>query len=136
MIELRENYWAVELTNLGDQYKSFTILEPDKKWTVPYLKYSYRSIYHTKNRGNDFFCSEEDPLEPGTWQIVCTSKEATEEQANDIVEWEFQSSVRIGFRNYITEKQFDLHDAIQSLNSLLSSKGCDLNKHYLILKKG
>lgn len=133
MTQLRENFYAVELTALGDEYKSFRILEPDKKWTVPYLKYSYRSIYHTKRRGKDFYCSEEDPLEPGTWQIICTSKEATEEQAGKIVEWTFYSAVTIKFMNYFSGK-YAFNNSVISLGSLLASVGLT-GKNYLIIQK-
>src|ERR1044072_3714114 len=134
MIELRDNFFAVELTNLGDHFKSFKILEPDKKWTVPYVKYSYRSIYHTKNRGKDFYCSEEDPLEPGTWQIICTLKDATYTQAAEIIERDGD-----GFNDY-DEDNFH-HDLpfmspFESLRSLLTVRGCDVNKNWLIIKKG
>lgn len=69
-------------------------------------------------------------LPPGTWQIVCTSKEATYMQAAQVVE-----HYRGGFVNYHTEiKAPAFQTPFQSLNSLLLSRGCDINKNYLILK--
>lgn len=143
MIELTNNHFAVELTTLGDEFKSFRILDPDKKWTVPYLKYSYRSIYHTNNRGKDFYCSEEDPLSPGNWQIVCTSKEATEEQAAGIVQVISTGKLtgRPQYRRYDRDPVKDTparswtRDSRHAIETLLASKGCDSNKNYLILKK-
>jgi hypothetical protein len=73
-------------------------------------------------------------LEPGTWEIVCTSKEATEEllkvmddvlQHNNFKEW---------FQNF-NERLSYYFNRVASFNSLLASKGCDLNKNWLILKK-
>jgi hypothetical protein len=73
-------------------------------------------------------------LPPGTWEIVCTSKEATEEQAAQIVERDGN-----GYKDYAAgppENDYgDFVLASNSLNSLLTSKGCDLKNNYLILKK-
>jgi hypothetical protein len=110
-VHLRHGFYAVELTTLGDQFKNLRILEADKRWSVPYLKYSYRSIYHTKRRGKDFFCSEEEPLGPGTWKIICTSKEATEDECAIIAGLSFQDVVhgwsRTFFHDHLTSKGLD-----------------------------
>jgi hypothetical protein len=73
------------------------------------------------------------PLPPGTWEIVCTSKGATYMQATTIVE-----HLRGGFVNYDGNSvpQTGGYDTpFKSLNSLLTSKGCDTNRNWLILKK-
>jgi hypothetical protein len=72
-------------------------------------------------------------LPPGTWQIVCMSKEATEEQARAIVE-EFSLRGSIRYTDY-TRKYMWHGTAIESLKSLLTSKGRDTKQNYLILKK-
>lgn len=145
MIHLINEIYAVELTILGDQFKSLRILEPDKKWSVPYLKYSYRSIYHTKNFGRDFYCSEEEPLEVGNWQLICTTKECTQMEARYIIgcsEWFFPER----HTRYIDYTQpYDAEgkqawsvgfsDPLESLRSLLASKGLDVNKNYVLIKK-
>lgn len=71
-------------------------------------------------------------LPPGTWQIVCTSKEATEEQLTDLVR---ELPIGQRFANYSGDYPVWYHSRKESLRSLLTSKGCDLNKHWLILKK-
>jgi hypothetical protein len=75
------------------------------------------------------------PLPPGTWEIVCTSKEATCDQAYEIVEQDDE-----GFKDYNkTPLNFmcdiPFLDPLPSLASLMTSKGFDINKNYLILKK-
>jgi hypothetical protein len=73
------------------------------------------------------------PLPPGDWQIVCMSKKATEEQAKQIVEEHWQRD-NLRYTDYTRE--FMWHEtALLSLNSLLTTKGCDTNKNWLIIKK-
>jgi len=82
----------------------------------------------------------------GEWEIVCTSKVATEEQAVKVIQWsEWYFPVKhtryIDYtRPYDTALKQKWGDgfgtALESLNSLLTSKGCDVNKNYLIVKKG
>lgn len=69
---------------------------------------------------------------PGNWQFICTSKECSEEQAKNIVE-----DGEAGYKGYNTLEDNVLfwREAIDSLNSLLQSKGCDVNNNYAILKK-
>jgi hypothetical protein len=137
MIQLTENIWAEELTKLGDIFKKIQILPADNKWTVPYLKYAYRSIYHTNNFKKDFYCGDEIPLEPGQWEYICTSKDATEEQAQDIVECTMPkvrgTKVQIAsYKNY--EAEFSsFSGALPSLQSLLKSKGLEGN--FALLRK-
>jgi hypothetical protein len=50
------------------------------------------------------------PLPPGTWDIVCTSKDIMHRHGLGIVD-------------------------ASEFRTLLTSKGCDLNKNWLILKK-
>jgi hypothetical protein len=124
MINLRENIWA---------------------WDVP-------DPEHAVISGNTITWSSPGAvargfmvLPPGQWEIVCTSKEATEEQAAAIVQhslWWFPEK-HIRYIDYAypfdtaLKQKWDqgFGKAIQSLNSLLASKGCDLNKNYLIIKK-
>jgi hypothetical protein len=110
MIHLRDNYWAVEV--------------PDPQHAV----ISGNTITWSANgaQGRGFIA-----LPPGTWDIVCTSK-ATEEQAASIVERDGELYLDYvsfrGLQNYTD-------NPLESLKSILTSKGCDLNKTYLILKK-
>lgn len=74
-------------------------------------------------------------LPPGTWQLLCTMKEASEEQAKGVVEYD---KFIEGYKDYDTDNFH--HDtpfikALDSLRSLLASKGLDLNQNYCLLKK-
>lgn len=75
-------------------------------------------------------------LPPGNWQLLCTTKEATEEQAKGIVEW-FQIKNEIGWKNYCDPEPFryTFRDYKYSIRSLLTSKGLDGNKNYGLLEK-
>lgn len=73
------------------------------------------------------------PLPPGSWQFICTTKEATWLQAAGMVE-----HYRGGFVNYESNsvpKVAAYSTPFLSLNSLLASKGLDTNKNYCLLKK-
>jgi hypothetical protein len=85
------------------------------------------------------------PIPPGTWEIVCTSKDATEGQADSIVQhslWWFPEK-HIRYIDYAQpfdtalKQKWDqgFGKATDSLNSLLTLKGCDLKLNWLILKK-
>src|ERR1044072_2153555 len=119
MIHLINNYWAVEVPEYGhsfeiikDECNDYIIAYKGKEW----LK---EDEYHILN------------LPPGTWEIVCTSKEATEEQAAEVVEY-IVSDMLSGYRFYgVTDKsviEAIAYTPVSSLHSLLTSKGCDLNK--------
>lgn len=133
MTHLINDIYSIDLTSLGDQYKSLRILPPDHVWTVPYLKYSYRSTYHTKRRGSDFYYSEEIPLEEGNWQLICTTKEITKEQAISIIDRNGE-----GWKDYDKDNfhhDIPFPDPLDSLRSLLTEKGLNLNKNYVLIKK-
>lgn len=70
---------------------------------------------------------------PGNWQIICSSKECTEEQAKGVVE-EYSIRGHKRFEDYSIEFMWQ-ETALDSLRSLLTSKGLDPNKNYIILKK-
>lgn len=76
-------------------------------------------------------------LKEYTWpKILCTTKEATEEQAKGIAEW-FQIKNEIGWKNYCDPEPFryPFKDYKYSIRSLLTSNGLDERKNYLLLKK-
>jgi hypothetical protein len=136
MIHLREQYWAVEVpsmafgfdvNNYGDESEYMYMLdieditdEPDSDETLITKK-----------------------LPPGTWEIVCTSNAVLEEQAASIVQIISNGKIsgRPQYRRYDRDPAKDMparswtRDARHALETLLTSKGCDLNKNYLILKK-
>lgn len=85
------------------------------------------------------------PLPPGTWRFLFTTKTATEEDARKVVrssEWHFPEK----HARYVDYKfPFDRENkqrwgegfgsAIESLHSLLRSKGLDENKNYALIEK-
>jgi hypothetical protein len=126
MIELRNNYWAVEVpsmafgfdvNNYGDESEYMYMLDVEDIIDEPH---SDETLITKK-------------LPPGTWEIVCTSKEASVIQSMEIVEQEGNY-----FKDYDKDRfhhDIPFSSPIDSLNSLLTAKGCDLNNNYLILKK-
>jgi hypothetical protein len=118
-----DKYWAIEVpegaTEFGFTLDCLTCKLPDSKLGT--YKWLYEADEHMNIIG-------------GEWEIVCTLKDATYTQAAQIVE-----SGGDGFKDY-NEDNFH-HDLpymspFDSLRSLMTAKGCDLNNNYLILKKG
>lgn len=125
MIHLREQYWAVEVPSMAF---GFDVNNYGNSSEYMYML-DVADIVDEPHHDETLIAK---PLPPGTWQIVCTSKEATKEQAYNIVEHDWD-----GFKDY---GEVDLSlvpwiSPIDSLKSLLTSKGCDINKNWLILKK-
>lgn len=114
MIQLREQYWAYPMPEAEGA---------EIRGEHPGRPYQLLSFYGEADAVD---------LPPGTWQIVCTSKEATEERLIDTVR---ELPVGKRFENYNGDYPVWYHSRKESLNSLLKAKGCDLNKNYLILKK-
>lgn len=124
MINLRENIWAVEVPEGAKELH----IEVSLKGS-PYIGYKFK---------DDELLNEYQNinLPPGTWEIVCTSKEATEWQASEIVEhcW-VENSKGDEQMNCLGGNGIWFNSPLRALNSLLTSKGCDLNKNWMILKK-
>jgi hypothetical protein len=144
MIELREQYWALQVPHdawilKSENYRTDFVINMGyltyptvgkKKWLelpglegakLPGLDYNERAKGVIK-------------LPPGTWEIVCTSIATPPEHVYEVIEHDGD-----GFKDYGAgppENDYGpFVNIIDSLNSLLTSKGCDLNKNYLILKK-
>lgn len=120
MINLRENFWAVEVPEGAKELH----IEVSLKGS-PYIGYKFK---------DDELLNEYQNinLPPGTWEIVCTSKEATEEQLKDVI-----PELKVGerYQNYGSDYPVWYHSRRESLRSLLNANGCDLNKNLLIVKK-
>jgi len=134
MIELINNHYAIEVpegaTDFGFLANCLCCKLPDSK------------------PGRNHWLSEADGFmhqKGGEWEVVCTSKEATEEKAAGIVyssTWYFPEKhtryvdYASPFDNEFKQKWSEgFGKATESLNSLLTSKGCDLNNNWLIIKK-
>ena len=121
MINIRENYFAVEVpdgaTGFGFINDSLVCKLPDSK----------PGCYHWLHEAD-----EQMTEIGGEWEIVCTSKEATEDKLQDLIP-EMKAGGR--YENYNGDYPVWYHSRKWSFCSLLASKGCDVNKTYLILKK-
>lgn len=72
-------------------------------------------------------------LPAGNWQLICTTKAVTRMQASEIIEHDDD-----GWKDYDTDNflhDFPFLDPLDSLRSLLTSKGLDMEKNYVIIKK-
>jgi len=124
MIQLRDQYWAYPMPNAEGA---------EIRGEHPGRPYQLLSFYGE---------AEAIQLPPGTWEVVCTSKEVTEEQAASIVQVISNGKIsgRPQYRRYDRDPVKDMparswtRDARHALETLLASNGCDLNKNYLILK--
>jgi hypothetical protein len=125
MIYLREQFWAYPM--------------PDAEGAEIRGEHSGRPYQLLSFYGE----ADAVQLPPGTWEIVCTSKEVTEEQAENIVQLISNGKItgRPQYRRYDRDPAKDTparswtRDVRHALETLLTSKGCDLNKNWLILKK-
>lgn len=106
-----------------------------KNWVTNDILSDYGKLtkyLDTHNSENDYKTGGQ-PAPPGQWQIVCTSREATPEQAGQIVEYDGEGWKDYDKSNFHNDLPF--MDSLNSFASLLTSRGLDLNKNYLILKK-
>lgn len=121
-IQLLDQVYAVEVPDKAEAFKVECIPEADFYELSCYRIAEYNEPISVADIG----------LPAGDWEIICTSKEATEEQAKGIVQQDWD-----GYKDY---GEVDLSlvpwiHAKDSLRSLLGSKGLDKTKNYIILKK-
>jgi hypothetical protein len=125
------------MSELGEYYQMIFLRE--NYWAYPLPESAEGAEIRGEHSGRPYqllsFYGEADAVDlpPGTWQIVCTSKNATYLQAASIVE-----HFRGGFVDYDENsipRVYAYTSPFESLNSLLTSKECDLNINWLILKK-
>ena len=110
MTQLTDNIFAVEAPEGARNIKLF------------------RNRIHYQDVGGDSI-----DLRPGNWQLLCTTMEATEEQLKALAVLEHHNFSEwyinfIGRSSYFTNRK-------SSLRSLLTSKGLDGSKNYVLLKR-
>lgn len=71
-------------------------------------------------------------IPPGSWQFLFTTKEATDEDAHKIVESVITANEQPVYWDY--EFSMWMRTSVGSLQSLLQSKGCDVNKNWAIIE--
>jgi hypothetical protein len=122
MTLLRENYWAVEVPEDAIDFSISEWVEKNSTNDEDRVTVNWKSSSSNTWRA----------LPPGTWQIICTTKDATYTHAQQIVEQQDN-----GFRNY-NEDDFHydlpLMSPFDSLRSLLEAKGLR-GKNYCIIQK-
>lgn len=74
-------------------------------------------------------------LPPGTYEILFTTKDCTEQQAMKVVAWDMYEDVGVLAANYMDDRTGDKKTCAESLQSLLRSHGLLTDKNYLLLKK-
>jgi len=136
MTELTNNHFAVEVPegaiNIIIDMGYIIWKAPNyKNWVNNDILSDYGKLskYLQTHKEEDDYKTGGMPLPPGNWQIVCTSKEATEAIAAQIVEKDSEFfKCYAGNRSHISP--------LRSLFCLMGEKGCSLvNKTYLIIKK-
>jgi hypothetical protein len=126
MVQITNTHWAVEVPEGAKELH----IEVSLKGS-PYIGYKFKDDELLNEYQNIY-------LPPGAWEIVCTSKD--KKIPNGIVECktvEYDGSVQgTRFVNYMNPNQRRWFiNKTDSLRSLLTSKGCDLNRDWLILKR-
>jgi hypothetical protein len=118
MIQLRDNFFAAEVPEETVHYELYN--KEDHPLAV---------MVYLKDKMFKPGLPVPIQIDPGTWQIVCTSKEARIKDVTSIIETDGDLFFKCyhGNRSHI--------DATGSFKCLLTSKGCDTNKNWLILKK-
>jgi hypothetical protein len=130
MIQLREQFWAVEVP---EGATDFGFINGSLACKLPTSK---PGSYHWLHEAEDYMHNS-----GGVWEIVCTIRDATEEQAESIVQ--IISNGKISgspqYRRYDRTGELPARmwtrDPRHSLETLLIYEGCDLGKNWLILKK-
>jgi hypothetical protein len=118
MIQLREQYFAYPMPDAEGA---------EIRGEHPGRQYQLLSFYGE---------ADAVPLPPGTWEIVCTSKEVTKKHAKLIVEMTHPGGFGRSAEEYKNYTNSGIcFCPVYSFETLLTSKWCDLNKTYLILKK-
>lgn len=116
-IHIRGEYHCIELSDIVEGISP--AMEAGSSDAIRYYQKNYRDVHDTRRI----------QLPPGSWQIVCTSKECTREHADQIVE-----KIEEQFYKDYEYKGGIFTGPLPSLHSLLRSKGLDPDKT-LILKK-
>lgn len=115
MVQLTDNVWAAEVPDDASNIVVHGYLLENKS----------AFIYSTTLNGVAF--DRAFDLPPGSWQYLFTTKEATWEQAEGVVE-----EINWWYKNY--EGDILYSNPVDSLQSMLKAKGCDVNKNWAIIQ--
>lgn len=135
MIQLTDKHWAVEVPDDATDFKV-------KYYTVRNAidqRDGYQLVWASSRPTHNFWI-----LPPGSWQYLFITKGCTEEQAATVVR-SAQFFFPAKHTRYVDYAHpYDEHNrqkwqqgyikATESLQSLLRSKGCDINKNWAIIQ--
>lgn len=133
-IHLITEYYAAEMPGSAKYYRIDGV--PNGEF--------YELIFYKDGDDIDFPDEIEEvkiiDLPPGNWQIICTTKECLKKVPMGIVECktvEYDGQVQgTRFVNYLNDNQrYWFINKTESLRSLLTSKGLDPVKNYILIKK-
>lgn len=152
MTQLTDKHWAVEVPagsinfNIDMGYLIYKV--PNyKAWVNDDILADYNKLQQhlDKHKGDDDYKTGGSPLPPGAWRFLFTTGAATEEDARKVVgssDWHFPDK-HIRFVDY--KHPYDRENkqrwgegfgtAIESLASLIRSKGLDDKTYYAIIEK-
>jgi hypothetical protein len=126
-IHLRSQWWAVECPPDSIDHQTVHI-SPGIDVVHCYVPGEYAE--------NKSYCIN---LPPGNWQILCTLKECTEEQAKKIVEYYDNGFGATIYRNFDDQGLYGARPllfwkAIESLHSLIRARKLNTETNILILQ--
>jgi len=113
--------------------KHFAIEVPEDATNIEICNYGENDTLEYMHHIDGIAAYAMDDLPPGTWRFLFATGTATEEDARTVVE-------RYGkgwkdYNIYHAHKHIPYGLAIDSLETLLRSKGLDENKNYAIIEK-
>lgn len=123
MVQLTDKIYAVQVPDDAQDFQ-FEI-EPSEDW------YRLNWLTEIDDVESGFYgdwVQYHIDLPPGSYQYLFTTKEATWEQAESVVE-----KINGWYKNYEGDVLYS--NPVDSLQSLLKAKSCDVNKNYAIIKK-
>lgn len=131
MIQLTDKHYAVEV--------------PEDARHIKLHNYdTYSKIVFSSAMQDPFNCGGDMiTMERGNWQFLFTTKGCTEEQAASVVQLISNGKIsgRPQYRRYDRDPIKDMpakcwtRDSRHSLETLLLSKGCDINRNQAIIQK-
>lgn len=125
MTQLTDKYWAAQVPSMAFGFDINNYADDSE---LIYML-SMSDIADDDNAEETLITK---PLPPGTWQFLFTTKTATEEGARKVVE-QYTLRGNIRYTDYAYEYMW-CETALDSLRSLLRSKGLDEKNNYAIIE--
>lgn len=132
MIQLTDNIWAYPIPDEAIEVTVYQFKHSGRSIPYWHINWDYPNGHPYTSSGACFFYNMLGGKKkyPSTLKFLFTTKEATWEQAELVVE---HTKINGWFKNY--EGDINYSNPVDSLQSLLKAKGCDVNKNYAIIQK-